>query len=81
MHQSKYDELRTRILATGKIKPNVEAKLRVERTIEQASALKRNKERLFDLRGSSSMGLFPKYSSRVLNKLVSFITKNESKFS
>lgn len=66
---SKYNNLKNKILSTGKIIPNSEAKARVERQVKQHNLLIKTKETL------GSIPKKPSYTERFLNTFDSLINE------
>jgi len=77
-HQPKYSQAIQSDIKSGKIKPNLEAKARVERSRKQNEAFKTNREFIKNNRGIDTIALFPKYSQRVLNRMFNFLTNQKN---
>ncbi len=78
-HQPKYRNQSIQSdIDSGKIKPNLEAKARVERSRNQEAMFKKHRDFIFEQRGIKTMALFPKYSHRVINRIHNFLTTNKN---
>jgi len=65
-------------IASGKIKPNLEATARVERMREQTERFDKHRNFINEKRGIKTIALFPKYSQRVINRMYNYLTNSKN---